>query len=788
MATNDFKKNVNEYSSQIKTIKNFAEAVRKTPGQYIGYIGNKGHINMIREVLQNSMDELQKDDSPCDHISVEYYEADRRFVCSDNGRGIPFDNMHRIFAEEHTSSNYVKKPGEFSSGRHGVGAKVTNALSHEFVVQSYICKEYSPDGKAHGRTISFAEGKCTSKGKNGEVNIPNKNNYQGSMVWFTPSNQIMGIITTTCDDVLSLVSTLLPLMKIGAVIEFHGVTIDGQVIDRHMVNEDGIKTFLIYKEPKNMLIYPIEFHALSEDGRLKADIALSWVSGALDRPEDIVSFANMCPTINQSSHVTGFLDAVCNYFRLYMNKIFLPKNSKVTIQNSDIRAGMLAAVSVFHIEPMFSGQAKEIFSNKDIIPFERDIIKAGLDDWTKKNSTDVQRLCKFFKDVATLRNKSDNEKITLLKKSVSTLSGLPSKYMKPTGKSHLELILVEGDSAASPCGTGRDPTRQGIFPLRGKVKNAMCCSKSEFFKNEECKAIWAILGCGEGKNCDPKKCKFEKIIFLGDADMDGLHIRSLLLKMFLVYYRPLVEAGMVYAAVPPLYSIKKKGGDLQFFTNRGDYVKYVYSIFSKSNEVSNSNKKKMTSKELVDILQFNYNYLDDMYIVSTNYSVDPELLEMVYGMIVRNISPSKIKKSVQKYYPFLDVKYDNHILVLDGLVGEQIQTAVFNENMLNDCERRIGKYVRNMDPNGYIINKTKVSLYQLMKIFHSYTPSAVQRYKGLGEMKARELAVSTLDPNYGRTLIRYTSENIEREVAEIRRIDSNMKDLLEDVDIAGFEI
>lgn len=785
MAISDYKKKIRDYSSQIKTIKNFAEAVRKTPGQYIGYIGNKGHINMIREVLQNSMDELEKEDSPCNHIWVEYYEEDRRFVCRDNGRGIPFDNMNRIFAEEHTSSNYTKKPGEFSSGRHGVGAKVTNALSHEFQVQSYLCKDVSPDGKAHARMIKYQEGACVT---GGEKNIPNKQNYQGSIVWFTPSNQIMGAITTTCDDVMTLISTLLPLMKIGAVIDFHGVTIDGQIVDRHLENKDGINTFLIFKAPKDMLVYPIEFHAMNEQKTMKADISLSWIQKGLDKPEDIVSFANMCPTINQSSHVTGFLDAVCNYFRVYMNKIFLPKNSKVVIQNSDIRTGMIAAVSVFHIEPMFSGQAKEIFSNKDIIPFEKEIIKAGLDAWTKKNANDVQRLCKFFKDVATLRMKSDDQKITLLKKSVSVLSGLPNKYLKPVGKNHLELVLVEGDSAMSPCGTGRDPQRQGIFPLRGKVKNAMCCSKADFFKNEECKAIYTILGCGEGKNCDPSKCKFEKIIFLGDADMDGLHIRSLLLKMFLVYYRPLVEAGRVYAAVPPLYSIKKRNGDRQYFTDKGDYIQYVYSIFAKQNEVRYANKAKMSPKELIELLRFNFNYVDEMNIVSTNYSVDPSLLELVYGMIVRNATPAKIRSAVHKLYTFLDVKYENHILVLDGLVGEQIQTAVFNQNMLNDCENYIGKYVRAMDQNGYILNGEKVNLYQLICKFHSYTPSTLQRYKGLGEMKARELAVSTLDPAYDRTLIRYTSEDMEKEIAEIRRVDSNMKDLLDDVDVAGFDI
>ena len=784
----DYKEKINKYSSQIKTIENFAEAVRKTPGQYIGYIGNPGYINMVREVFQNSMDELQKEDSPCDHIWVEYYEDERKFVCIDNGRGIPFDNMHRIFAEEHTSSNYVKKDGEFSAGRHGVGAKVTNALSKDFVVESYLCKEASSDGKPHGRYICFHEGNCTTgNGKQYEVDMKNPNNLQGTKVWFTPSTEIMGAITVTAEDVLTLISTLVPLMKLGAVVDFHAVTLNVKSVDRHIVNTNGIVDFLVFRSnAKKWVIPPITFGQISP--HMKADIAFTWDSTGLNDEEDVVSFANMCPTLPKSSHVQGFLDGLSNYFRNYMNKIFLPKNSKVVIMNSDIKAGLKAVVSVSHIEPMFSGQAKEIFSNEDIIPFEKELIRVGLDDWMKKNANDVQKLCKYFKSVADLRLKTDTAKIALTKKAVSSISGLPAKYLKPIGKEHLEFILVEGDSALGPCATGRDATRQGIFPLRGKVKNAMTSSKKEFFKNEECAAIHTILNCGEGKNCDPEKCKFEKIIFMGDADVDGLHIRTLLLKMFLVYYRPLVEAGRVYAAVPPLYSIKEKNGNTRYFVDKGDYIKYIYNIFAKSNTVFTSTHKKMNSSELVDLLRFNYNYMEDMTIISNNYAVNPNLLELVYGMIVKKYSVAKIKQVIGKIYKFLDVKVENGILVLDGLVNETVQTVVFNENMLNDCEAKIGKYIREADPNGYYLNEEKMSLYELIKAFHAYTPPNVQRYKGLGEMNAAQLGRAALDPAYDRHLIRYTSDDMKRDIEEIRRMDSNKKDLLEGVDIAGYDL
>lgn len=221
----------------------FTEAVRKTPGQYIGYVGDKGFINMIREVFQNSMDELMKDKSPCTEIWTEYYEDTNTFISMDNGRGIPFDNIERIFTKPNTSSNFDKEKGtgEFSSGRHGVGAKVTNALSSRFIVDSYLCKEVSPSGKAEHRHMEFIEGFPWSKG---EVSQPNKENRQGSRIEFSPCYDIMGEITTTCDDVLNLISTLVPLMKIGAIVNFKGVTKRGQVIEKRLVNEKGILTFL----------------------------------------------------------------------------------------------------------------------------------------------------------------------------------------------------------------------------------------------------------------------------------------------------------------------------------------------------------------------------------------------------------------------------------------------------------------------------------------------------------------------------------------------------------------
>ena len=293
---------------------------------------------------------------------------------------------------------------------------------------------------------------------------------------------------------------------------------------------------------------------------------------------------------------------------------------------------------------------------------------------------------------------------------------------------------------------------------------------------------------GEGRRCDPNKCKFEKIIFLGDADVDGLHIRTLLLKMFLVYYRPLVEAGRVYAAVPPLYSIKTDKNNNQFFTNEEDYIRYVYNKFAKHNKVCNSKGKSLNTSQVVDLLCNNIEYLNNMNILSQNYAIEPNLLELLYSMILHGDKPSQIKKTLTKKYKYLNVREENHILVVDGLANEKVQTAVFNQNMMSDCSERIARFIQNSDPMGYILNGQVVSLYKLMEEFNKYTPAKLQRYKGLGEMDPPELGISALHPEFNRTLIRYTTNDIIKEIEEIRRIDSDKSELLKDTDIAGFDL
>ena len=532
--------NIKNYASQIKTLESFIEAVRLRPGMYVSGIGNKGFMHLIKEVFQNSIDELQRDYSPCDHIWVTYDERSHLVEVTDNGRGLPFGEIVRICTNSHTSSNYDKKEGDYTAGTNGVGIKCVNALSSKFVVESYVL------GKA--KRVEFTDGIPWDKM---ELDIPNEGR-QGTYIAFMPAYDVMGNITTTVKEVYDLIYALVPLMKIGAVVDFVGTDINGVQKAEQFVNEDGIIQHLIMKTV-NPLIKPVIMHA--DCGEMKADIAFTYDANDMS-VESISSFSNLCITIG-GTHVDGFLDGLCTYFRNYMNRIYLANNNKLSVINNDIKTGLKAVVSVHCLTPIFSGQAKEILNNEEMRGFAKDLVYKSLEEFGKNNSSDLQKLCKYFKDIAEIRVKSDESKIKLKDKySASILSGMPKKYAKPSGNKNLELFICEGDSALGSIKNSRDVTFQGVFPIRGKLPNAFTTVKSKFLANEEIASIITIIGGGYGKNFDIDKVKWDKIIFATDADSDGYHIASLLMRFFLMYMPEMILAGRVYKSVPPLYSIK----------------------------------------------------------------------------------------------------------------------------------------------------------------------------------------------------------------------------------------
>ena len=769
--TQQMEDNIKNYGDEIKTLESFVEAVRLRPGMYIGSIGDKGFLSMIREIFQNSFDELMKDSSPCDEISFIYDQSSHMVIVSDNGRGIPFDNIIRIFSSQHTSSNFTKKAGEYSSGLHGVGSKVTNALSKFFCVESFIL------GK--GRRVEFVDGVPWDKG---EQPIKDPDIYQGTRITFVPSLEIMGQLNLPVNIVFDLLSNIILLGKIGARVNFRAIDNNGTTYETTIINENGINQFLskLSSAPVCKPIY-IKNETIERDK--KAEIVFTFDSQ--DFLEVITAYSNFCPTV-AGKHIDGFIEGVCKYFRDYMNKIFLSPKSKLKIINNDVRTGLKAVLSVAHLNPIFDGQSKETLANEDMFPFVKDTVISSLDEWSKTNPNDLQKVCKFIKEIGEIRMKSEEGKTKLSTKySSSSVTGLPSKYSRPIGKEHLELIVVEGDSAGGSAKNVRCIRRQGIIPIRGKLPNAMTTGRKEFLSNAEVGTIIDTVDGGYGKNFDISRVKWEKFIFMTDADFDGFHIRCLLLKMVLVYMLPLLEAGRVYAAIPPLYGVNIKN-EYKYFIDRLDFIKYNEKYFSKKYKIFDLTGKKLSSSEIIDILYRNIEYIDDLKSVADKYAINYNLLETVCANIDKPLS--KLKMIIKRQYRFMDIYKMNGLNVIKGLVDGKSQLIILNDEFMES----IPKIVYNIKQNKSILfqleNGAQISLYDLLDLYSKTQPKDITRYKGLGEMDPNQLKLSTLHPDSDRTLIRYTVEDAKAEIEKIKYFDKNKYELIKDKTISKMDL
>lgn len=816
----EFEKSIRNYANEIEVISSFPEAVRRLPGEYIGNKGNKGWKSCIREILQNAFDECVRQNSPCHYVRMIFDERNQSAVIEDQGRGIPHGKMIEIYSTQHSSSNYSKKPFEYTSGVHGVGAGVAMALSKKFTSDSYVLGE--------GRRVEFDKGVLW---KYGEKPIKCPPGRQGTTVYMEPDLTILDHVNLTCVEIFSLIQQIYTMSNIGDRFDFTGIDINGAIaINEKLVNTDGMATnlFMMTEKP---IIAPIHFSA--DDGFCRAEVVFTYDAAAITESEDISSYANFTPTNDGGTHVDGFIDGLCQYFRYYMNRIYLPEKSKISVTNVDIRTGLKAVVFGACLNPVFAGQFKGILTSEEMKPFIKDLTVKSLEQWAKEKPNDLQRVAKYLKDIADVRTKSNETKVKLTSNYESSALGeYPKKFVKPSGKKNIEFFIVEGDSALGGIENGRDHARQGIFPIRGKLPNAFARNKTEILNNQEVSAIIRLVTGDKvyKKNFDVSQVKWDKIIILADADPDGSHISTLVLRLFLVFMPQVIAAGKLYKAIPPLYSVGN-GKKKTYFATKADFAKFIQQTFNKSHVIEYLGKdaKKLTPNECIKLFYKNIDYAYNINILSNIFAVDPMLLELVLfnladaidfntqrdiavagfaqasvakseeetkalidhsivqsiGYSLTNLNFSKLKKSIEKAFRFMHVDKRNGTTVIEGEVNDKYQYVFINDYFIRNCIDVIRNIMLN-DYRYYKLDDRVASIYEIMSVFDNTMPT-VKRYKGLGEMDSSEAAESTLSIE-NRTLIRYTLESAKEEINSIRYIDSNVSSLLSNITISRQDV
>jgi DNA gyrase subunit B len=767
---------IDNYGSQIKQLETFQEGVQTRPGMYIGSLQNKGLRSAIKEIFQNAVDQMLDPDSPCDWLSVKYNQNTREVEVCDNGSGIPFDMIIKILTTMHTSKNFVKKPFHYSSGLNGMGASIVNALSTVYIVESY---KY--DGTAVRQ--EFKNGYPVTKEPK---KIPNKTKKQGTRLYFIPNEDIFGYMNLDWKEVYNLVKLINSFTPIGSEFDFIAIDDKGVTHKERIVNKDGIITDLIMKV-KNPLNAPIVCAA--DTGYYKLETAFCFDGGGSDGPdpiENVTAFSNWSPTLG-GTHVDGTIEGITKWFGDYMNKIYLVSNTKSTTKSkkaplritpSDVKSGLCVIINAAALEPEYSAQAKEVISNPEMQPFCKETVMKGLDEWAKSNPKDLATLCKYLKEVAELRVKESGEKAKIVQKySSNILTGYPRKFARPS-KVEKDLFIVEGDSAGGSAKTARDVATQGIMPMRGKVISAFDHSFTEFWSNEEAQAIQQLLykhPYKKGQSVD--EVPWEKIIFMADGDVDGAHITSLLLRMFVRYYPELIQAGKVYKAIPPLYGVVN-GKQIKYVIDQFEFVKLVEKSFMKNNTIS-LNDKPLNMRDLTALFMKNEDYVYELKTqMADNYGVDPKILEFALYCYINKFTFKKIQTLLKKKFRFSEVENNKGFILYKGSTSQR-NFLPMTEEVINEC----GKIINIMKENSniyYTLNGVEASVYDIMSAFEASTPSNIQRYKGLGEMDAEQLAESTMNPE-NRTLIRYTLDDAKEEIETIRKFESNRSKLLDHV-------
>jgi len=575
MSTEKDNKN-KDYSAGNITVLEGLEAVRKRPAMYIGDVGVKGLHHMIWEVVDNSIDEAMA--GHCTKITVELNE-DNSVTVMDDGRGIPVDIHEKegrsalevVMTVLHAGGKFDKDSYKVSGGLHGVGVSCVNALST--MLRATV---YSRDGKIYEQEYSEGFPKAPVKPV-GETDIT------GTKIQFKPDETIFIESVYKYETVASRLRELAYLnagIKIK-LIDHREKDEEGNVKEEDFFSEGGLLEFVDYLDGSREKLIPQAIYMEGEKNGVPVQVALNYNTSYT---ENVVSYVNNINTIEGGTHVSGFRRALTRTLKSYADKSGLLEKQKIEITGDDFREGLTAIISVKVAEPQFEGQTKTKLGNSDVMGAVESCVSETLQYFLEENPKAAKTIVQKVILAAQARNAAKKAREMVQRKNVMSGTGLPGKLADCSEKdpSICELYLVEGDSAGGSAKQGRDRNFQAILPLKGKILNVEKAQEHKIYDNDEIKNILTALGVRFGTEDDEKalnleKLRYHKIVIMTDADVDGSHIRTLILTLFFRYMRELIDKGYVYIAQPPLYLIKRGKTERYVFTEdeRNEVVKEI---------------------------------------------------------------------------------------------------------------------------------------------------------------------------------------------------------------------
>lgn len=558
MDRNEFN-NINDYDeSQIQVLEGL-EAVRKRPGMYIGSTSIRGLHHLVYEVVDNSIDEAMA--GFCDTIEITI-RKDLSITVEDNGRGIPVgihEKLQKPAVEValtvlHAGGKFGGSGYKVSGGLHGVGVSVVNALSEWLVVK------VKRDG--HIYTQRYERGITQTP-----LEVIGDTDETGTTITFKPDHLIFEDVNFNFD---TLKNRLRELAFLNAGIKI--VLRDERIgEEREFYYEGGIVSFVEYLNKNKAALHNKPIYISGERGTTSVEVALQYNDSYV---EGVYTFANNIDTHEGGTHLVGFRSAITRVINEYGRKYNYIKPNESNLTGEDTREGLTAIVSVKLVNPQFEGQTKTKLGNSEIRGFVESIVGEGLSAFLEENPSVGKVILEKALTASRAREAAKKARELTRRKSVLESSSLPGKLADCTERDPAlsEIFIVEGDSAGGSAKQGRDRHFQAILPLRGKILNVEKARLDRILSNEEIKTMITAFGTGIGDDFDIEKLRYHKIIIMTDADVDGSHIRTLLLTFFFRFMKPLIEKGHIFIAQPPLYLVKK---------NRKEYYSYSDSELEK---------------------------------------------------------------------------------------------------------------------------------------------------------------------------------------------------------------
>lgn len=538
--------NESQYNADQIQVLEGLEAVRKRPGMYIGSTSEEGLHHLVWEIVDNAIDEALA--GYCNHIEVTI-ENNNSITVTDNGRGIPVDIQHKtgrpavetVYTVLHAGGKFGGGSYKVSGGLHGVGASVVNALSSQLSV------EVSRNGKVY--RIEFERGNITS-----ELKVIGDHEETGTRVNFVPDPTIF---TETTEYRFNILNER--IRELAFLNKNLRITLVDKREDREKevsyFYEGGIKSYVSYLNEDKEVLFSEPIYLEGELEGITVEIALQYTTAY----ETIInSFANNIHTHEGGTHESGFKTSLTRVINDYARRANLIKESESNLTGEDTREGLVAIVSIKHPDPQFEGQTKTKLGNSEVRTVTDRLFSSHFETFLLENPKIARTIIDKGILASKARHAAKRAREMTRKKSGLEIANLPGKLADCSSKDaeKCELFIVEGDSAGGSAKQGRSRMYQAILPIRGKILNVEKASMDRILNNMEIRSLFTAMGTGFGADFDVEKARYHKLIIMTDADVDGAHIRTLLLTLIFRYMRPLLEAGYVYIALPPLYKLK----------------------------------------------------------------------------------------------------------------------------------------------------------------------------------------------------------------------------------------